>query len=61
MFPIHRIKILMKYFKLKPVGRHISLTGLDVSFDIDWVLNDDFLLTFQVTPQFNYYIFRSEI
>ena len=36
------------------------ITGLDVSFGIDWVLNDDFLLTFQVTPQFNYYIFRSE-
>ncbi len=36
------------------------ITGLDVSFGIDWVLNDDFILTFQVTPQFNYYIFRSE-
>ncbi len=37
------------------------ITGVDVSFGFDWVLNEDFLLTFQITPQFNYYIFRSEI
>ena len=36
------------------------ITGIDVSFGFDWVLNEDFLLTFQITPQFNYYIFRSE-
>ena len=36
------------------------VTGLDVSFGIDWMLNDAFMFTFQITPQFNYYIFRSE-
>jgi hypothetical protein len=29
--------------------------GLDVSFGFDWFLSDDFLFTFQLTPQFNYY------
>lgn len=28
--------------------------GVDVSFGFDWFLSDDFLFTFQITPQFNY-------
>jgi hypothetical protein len=36
------------------------ITGIDVSFGIDWVLNEQFIFTFQVTPQFNYYIFIKE-
>ena len=36
------------------------ITGLDVSFGIDWMLNERFTFTFQVTPQFNYYIFLDE-
>ncbi len=35
------------------------ITGLDVSFGIDWVLNEAFIFTMQITPQFNYYIFRN--
>ena len=27
------------------------ITGIDVSFGLDWVLNEDCLLTFQITPQ----------
>ena len=34
------------------------ITGLDVSFGIDWVLNEAFIFTMQIIPQFNYYIFR---
>ena len=30
--------------------------GLDVSFGFDWFLSDDFLFTFQLTPQFNYFL-----
>ncbi len=43
-------------------GERISnylITGLDVSFGIDWVLNEAFIFTMQITPQFNYYIFRN--
>jgi hypothetical protein len=36
------------------------VTGIDVSFGIDWMLNENFMFTFQVTPQFNYYIFLDE-
>ena len=36
------------------------ITGVDVSFGFDWVLNDRFMFTFQVVPQFNYYIFLKE-
>ncbi len=43
-------------------GQRISnyiITGLDVSFGIDWVLNEAFIFTMQIIPQFNYYIFRN--
>ena len=36
------------------------ITGIDVSFGFDWLLNDRFMFTFQVVPQFNYYIFLNE-
>lgn len=36
------------------------VTGLDVSFGLDWVMNESFIMTFQITPQFNYYIFINE-
>ena len=36
------------------------VTGIDVSFGIDWMLNEKFMFTFQITPQFNYYIFLDE-
>ena len=36
------------------------LTGIDVSFGIDWMLNERFTFTFQVTPQFNYYVFLNQ-
>jgi len=36
------------------------ITGIDLSFGIDWVLNEQFIFTFQVTPQFNYYVFLKE-
>lgn len=44
-------------------GGHTSdyfVTGLDVSFGLDWFLDDQFLVTLQITPQFNYYIANSE-
>lgn len=34
-------------------GEYINL-GVDVSFGFDWFLSEDFLFTFQMTPQFNY-------
>lgn len=40
-------------------GRHTSnyfVTGLDVSFGFDWFLSDEFTITLQLTPQFNYFI-----
>ena len=36
------------------------ITGIDVSFGIDWMLNERFTFTFQVTPQFNYYVFLNQ-
>ncbi len=36
------------------------VSGLDVSFGMDVFLSESFLVTFQLTPQFNYYIFRSD-
>ncbi len=36
------------------------VTGIDVSFGLDWMLNEKFMFTFQITPQFNYYIFLNE-
>lgn len=36
-------------------GDYINL-GVDVSFGFDWFLSQDFLFTFQMTPQFNYNI-----
>ena len=36
------------------------VTGIDVSFGFDWVMNDRFMFTLQVIPQFNYYIFLNE-
>ena len=44
-------------------GQRISnylVSGLDVSFGMDVFLSETFLVTFQLTPQFNYYIFRSD-
>ena len=44
-------------------GKKISnyfVSGLDVSFGMDVFLSESFLVTFQLTPQFNYYIFRSD-
>ena len=42
--------------------RHVDyiITGVDVSFGFDWVLNESFIFTLQVSPQFNYYIFLDE-
>ncbi len=34
-------------------GGYLNL-GVDVSFGFDWFVSDDFLFTFQITPQFNY-------
>jgi len=45
------------------VGSHSSdyfITGLDVSFGFDWFLDEVFLITLQLTPQFNYYVAISE-
>lgn len=36
------------------------VTGIDISFGLDWVMNESFILTFQITPQFNYFIFLNE-
>jgi hypothetical protein len=36
------------------------VTGVDISFWLYWVINYWFILTFQITPQFNYYIFLDE-
>lgn len=36
-------------------GNYLNI-GVDVSFGFDWFLSDDFLFTFQMTPQFNYNI-----
>ena len=44
-------------------GKRISnylITGLDVSFGLDVFLSESFLVTLQLTPQFNYYIFSSD-
>lgn len=44
-------------------GSHSSdyfITGLDVSFGFDWFLDDVFMVTLQLTPQFNYYLAISE-
>lgn len=35
--------------------------GVDVSFGFDWFISNDFLFTFQITPQFNYNIKLDEI
>jgi len=40
--------------------KNYLVTGIDVSFGVDWMLNENFMFTFQVTPQFNYYIFLNE-
>lgn len=34
-------------------GSYLNL-GVDVSFGFDWFISDEFLFTFQMTPQFNY-------
>jgi hypothetical protein len=36
-------------------GKYLDL-GLDISFGFDWFMSDQFLFTFQLTPQLNYYI-----
>jgi hypothetical protein len=36
------------------------VTGLDVSFGLDWIINDLFIFTVQITPQFNYFILLNE-
>lgn len=36
------------------------VTGLDVSFGLDWMINDSFIFTVQITPQFNYFILLNE-
>tara|TARA_B100001287_G_scaffold265229_1_gene257924 strand:- start:3345 stop:4112 length:768 start_codon:yes stop_codon:yes gene_type:complete len=36
------------------------VTGIDISFGLDWVMNEVFMMTFQITPQFNYFIFLNE-
>ena len=44
-------------------GSHSSdyfLTGIDVSFGFDWFLDEVFMVTLQLTPQFNYYLAISE-
>jgi len=44
-------------------GSHSSdyfITGIDVSFGFDWFLDDVFMITLQLTPQFNYYLAISE-
>lgn len=41
-------------------GDYFNL-GVDVSFGFDWFISDDFLFTFQITPQFNYNIKLSEV
>ena len=44
-------------------GNHTSdyyMTGLDISFGIDWFLDKEFMITLQITPQFNYYIANTE-
>jgi hypothetical protein len=44
-------------------GQRVSnyfVSGLDVSFGMDVFLSESFLVTFQLTPQFNYYIFRND-
>ena len=41
-------------------GKYLDL-GLDVSFGFDWFMSDHFLFTFQLTPQFNYFILTSSI
>ncbi|CAG5078058.1 hypothetical protein [Parvicella tangerina] len=40
------------------MGDYLNL-GVDVSFGFDWFLSDEFLFTFQMTPQFNYNILLS--
>jgi len=55
-------------FKLKDatplyLGSHSSdyfITGLDVSFGFDWFLSDEFTITLQLTPQFNFFIANNE-
>jgi len=45
------------------IGSHTSdffVTGVDVSFGFDWFLDDVFLVTLQLTPQFNFYIANEE-
>lgn len=34
--------------------------GLDVSFGFDWFLSEEIAITFQITPQFNYYFINKE-
>lgn len=40
-------------------GEYIDL-GVDISFGFDWFMSDQFLFTFQITPQFNYFILNSK-
>ena len=35
-------------------------TGIDVSFGMDIFLSESFLLTIQLTPQFNYYLYSKD-
>ena len=48
---------------VKTIGNRVTnylVTGLDVSFGLDWIMNDAFMLTVQITPQFNYFIFLNQ-
>jgi len=45
------------------VGERVNnyfVTGIDISFGLDWVMNELFIMTFQITPQFNYYLFHNQ-
>lgn len=42
----------------KITGDYINL-GVAVSFGFDWFISDDFLFTFQLTPQFTYHLLNS--
>lgn len=44
-------------------GSHMSeyfMTGLDVSFGFDWFLSEEFIITLQLTPQFNFFLANKE-
>lgn len=41
------------------ISSNYIIAGMDVSFGMDLFLSQSLLLTFQITPQFNYFIFNS--